>query len=86
MYPLHPSEVTSALENKGATKPCPRCNSLSFNLVGESEISVRSNGEGLLNIDRKHIIPTVVVVCENCGFISHHAKASLGFQTGGLLR
>lgn len=72
--------IKTTLESKKVNKPCPRCGATSFSIAGESEISVKKEGDGLLSVETKMSIPTVVVICDNCGFISHHAKVALGLS------
>ncbi len=80
MFPDRYDAIKATLENKEVSNPCPRCNSTSFSIAGESEISVKKKGGGLLSIETTMSIPTIVVVCDNCGFISHHAKVALGLS------
>jgi ribosomal protein S27AE len=68
--------IVKALEERGATRPCPRCGNSSFELVAgyfkhfiqESLSGVSIGGPS---------IPTVVVVCSRCGWLSEHAVGSL---------
>ena len=78
MYPDRYNEITNALKNKGVDQPCPRCQSSTFTIVGESEISVKQSNSGALSSGSKMSIPTVVIACGNCGFISQYAQVALG--------
>ena len=77
----------AALNSKQVTQPCPRCSSSNFSIVGESEISVVQppppqgmvgRTGGLSGLPTKTIMPTIVVACDNCGYIVQHAQAALG--------
>ena len=78
MYPDKYNEITDALKSKQVNKPCPRCDASTFTVIGESEISVKQPSSGLLSSNVQLSIPTVVLACENCGFISQHAQVALG--------
>lgn len=75
-------EIIDALQGKGVNSPCPRCEAKKFNVVGESEISVKKTRGALrgLSSDTKVTIPTIIVACDNCGFISQHAQSVLGIE------
>ena len=72
-------QITKALHERGATKPCPRCGNDTFTLVDgyflqnvQAELeTIRFGGQ---------TVPSVAVVCMQCGFISHHALALLGLS------
>lgn len=75
-------EIVAALNRKNVSQPCPRCASKNFSVVGESEIPVTlaSTTGGLLSIaaiPMKTTMPIVIISCDNCGFIAHHALAAL---------
>ena len=69
-------ECITALNQKGVRMPCPRCGSAQFSVVGEALIPINDNPR-VFNFDGP-AIPTVMVVCNNCGYLSHHAQAPLG--------
>lgn len=83
------NEIVTALNRKNVSQPCPRCASKNFSVVGESEISVVQPSQqaiptrGLLGFGMAYpptrtTMPTVIITCDNCGYISQHAKAALG--------
>lgn len=66
-----------ALEEKSAKLPCPRCGNAKFFLAdGYFNQSIQENLEGITIGGPS--IPSVGVVCAQCGFISHHALGVLG--------
>lgn len=80
------NEVIAALNKKQVNQPCPRCLSNNFSIVGESEILVArppSEPKGLLaraglsSLPSKITMPIIIVTCDNCGYVSQHAKAAL---------
>ena len=80
------NQVIDALNKKNVNQPCPRCSSNNFSIVGESEITVikpppTQNRLGVLaGLTRppvKTTMPTIIVTCDNCGYVSQHAQASL---------
>lgn len=80
-------EVVRTLREKGALKPCPRCAANNFSIIGESELTVTKQGPqsggllgGLASLGGHMMqitMPTVIITCDNCGYVSQHAKASL---------
>lgn len=79
-------EIVNTLRARGALKPCPRCDFSNFSIIGESEISVKKptpphggllGGLAALGHTVQITLPTIVITCDNCGYVSQHAKASL---------
>lgn len=62
-------QIVSRIRELGATLPCPRCSTMSFTLVQEL------NAAGGLTM-----LPTVILMCNQCGFLSPHALAALGLE------
>ena len=67
--------IVAALKTRGAGS-CPRCQNSQWTVSEYSRIEVqatiaRNSAEGTT-------IPAVMIVCENCGFISQHALQPLG--------
>jgi len=81
------NQVINALNKRNVNQSCPRCSSSNFSVVGESEITVikpppQRKGlgalAGLTQPPVKTTMPTIIVTCDNCGYVSQHAQASLG--------
>jgi len=77
------SKIVTALNKKDVSQPCPRCSSKNFSVIGESEIVVlrptQVQAIGALKPigPVKTIMPTIIVTCDNCGYVAQHAQASL---------
>ena len=70
-------KIIQALANRGANQPCPRCRNQSFTLVdGYFNQPIQTELAGL--IIGGPSIPSVVVVCTKCGYMSQHALGVLG--------
>jgi hypothetical protein len=69
-------KIVSALEKRNV-KPCPRCEHTSFSVVGDSEVPLKIREGSQLPSGSKLRIPTIVLICENCGFISQHSLVAL---------
>ena len=69
-------KIIKVLSSKGVTKGCPRCGQLHFNVVAETSIPINTT-PGVINLGGP-VVPTVIVACNNCGFITHHALGALG--------
>lgn len=76
MDKIKQSQVIEALKAKQVHLPCPRCSQPKFSIVGESIISIQ-NDPNVLSIGGPSI-PTVIVACDNCGYITQHATIPLG--------
>lgn len=77
MKPEEKEKIIKTLENKLAKLPCPRCNNQQFSLVdGYFSQPIQENLGGIVLGGPS--IPSVVVVCNKCGFISQHALGALG--------
>ena len=88
MEPLNLDQVVNQLKNKNALNSCPRCDEYNFSILGESEIVVKKpQGSGLLGslMTAETPIATVMVICNNCGYIAHHALATLSTPSEGVL-
>jgi len=75
-------EIIKALENKGARLPCPRCGNQSFTLLdGYFNQTIQTNLVGIVLGGPS--IPSVVIACSRCGFLSQHALGALGLLPKG---
>lgn len=77
------NKIIDALNDKGVNLPCPRCSTSSFSILGESEMEVKalpSKSGGLLSqaLFSHKTVSTVLLSCDNCGYILQHAQAPLG--------
>ena len=69
-------KVLEALDKAGANLPCPRCGNGHFSLVdGYFNHPIQTSLGGL--VIGGPSVPSVVVVCNQCGFISQHALGAL---------
>ena len=69
--------IIKALTERGARLPCPRCGNQNFTLVdGYFNQPIQTELGGL--VIGGPSIPSVVVVCTRCGFLSQHALGVLG--------
>lgn len=69
-------KVLEALDKAGANLPCPRCGNGQFSLVdGYFNHPIQTSLSGL--VIGGPSVPSVVVVCNQCGFISQHALGAL---------
>jgi len=70
-------EIIKALEERGAKLPCPRCGNNSFNLLdGYFNQTIQTDLKGMVLGGPS--IPSVVVACNRCGYLSQHALGTLG--------
>jgi hypothetical protein len=77
--------VLAALERVGARNPCPRCSNSQFMLLpGYFNQTIQPELAGGLVIGGPSL-PTVVLICSRCGYLSQHALGVLGLlpATGG---
>lgn len=76
------TEITDILTEKGVSMPCPRCGHSRFSIVGESFISIQENPGTMVTGGPS--IPTIIVACDNCGYVTQHAKGPLGLLKGAI--
>lgn len=70
-------EIINSLNKKGVRIHCPMCEHKNFIIAdGYFNHPMQSNLEGVSFGGPS--IPTIAIVCSNCGFISQHALGVLG--------
>ena len=67
--------IVSALKSRGAGG-CPRCDDSQWTVSEYSRIDVQATSER--NDTSGVSIPTVMIVCQHCGFVAQHALQPLG--------
>ena len=70
------NEIIDKLKEKGVEAPCPRCGKERFTIAGNHKIIIQDNPK-LIALTGPYI-PTVIIICDNCGYISEHAIKALG--------
>lgn len=70
------NKVATALQAKIQNMVCPMCHHTKFTLVDGCFANVIQENLPTLSLDGK-FIPTVSIICGNCGFISQHAAGVL---------
>ena len=70
-------KITEVLKSRNALSPCPRCGSSEFLLADGLFTNILQSD---LNSPKLYgrALPTAVIVCKNCGYISQHAIGLLG--------
>jgi predicted nucleic-acid-binding Zn-ribbon protein len=70
-------KIIKVLTERGAMLPCPRCGHRDFTLLdGYFNQVIQEVPEGIVLGGRT--IPSVVVACNRCGYLSQHALGMLG--------
>jgi hypothetical protein len=70
------SELALAMSSKGANKPCNRCGHTHFSILDETLLTIQPLTGGF--VVGGGGVPAVMVVCNNCGNLWHHALGALG--------
>jgi predicted nucleic-acid-binding Zn-ribbon protein len=70
-------KIAAALEERGASLPCPRCGNAHFIIADGFFMNGLQRDFSGFSIGGPSI-PTVVTVCSQCGYISQHAVGILG--------
>ncbi len=70
------NELASALQRKGANKPCDRCGHSQFSIIDETLLTMQPLN-GSFVVGGGGGVPAVVVACNNCGNLWHHALGAL---------
>ena len=78
------NRIAAKLTEKGVRRACPMCGNPSFVLVdGYFSHPIQTDPDAGYSLGGPSI-PTVVIACQNCGFISEHALGILiPGSTGG---
>jgi len=71
-------KVIEILKEKNVILPCPRCSGRNWSIEGFLNQSLQQPMLWQGMVIGGPSIPSAVVVCTNCGFISQHALGSLG--------
>jgi hypothetical protein len=70
-------QIVHRLRELGATLPCPRCGAASFSLVKELSTMPVDPATSAALVDGL-TLPAVLLMCDQCGFLSSHALTVLG--------
>jgi hypothetical protein len=74
----HKNEIIRRLRDKGVRGECPMCGHKNFALAeGYFNHPIQTQLGGGLVLGGP-TIPTVAIICTNCGFTSQHALGALG--------
>lgn len=72
------NKIVEVLKQRNALGDCPRCKHKAFTLLdGYFNQSLQQEVTGNVVIGGS-TVPSVVVVCNNCGYMSQHALGALG--------
>ena len=70
--------IVDKLSEKGVRAPCPMCGNKNFILAdGYFTNTIQSNPKAGFILGGPSI-PTIAIICSNCGFTSQHALGALG--------
>lgn len=69
-------QVIIALEQRGAILPCSRCGKKDFGLSSGFITNLLGDGQNM--VIGGPAIPSIAVICSNCGAMYHHAIGVLG--------
>jgi hypothetical protein len=75
--PRKKQEIMAALNAAGVKMICPSCGIGDFGLLDGFMNHTISDDPETVTLGGRYV-PTVVLVCANCGYLSEHAAASLG--------
>jgi ribosomal protein S27AE len=77
LSPEQRERIIKALQDRGATRDCPRCGNKSFAVLGGYFNHPLQFNLGGLQLGGPSI-PTAVVACTTCGWLAEHALGALG--------
>jgi len=79
MAPMNSEEIIKILESKKAILPCPSCGNDAFTLLdGFFTQEFMGWGSIFTTAGGPRSITYIALVCDNCGFVRHHAIKPLG--------
>ena len=69
--------IIKKLSEKGVRANCPMCGNNHFILADAYFVNILQSQFNSISIGGPNI-PTIAIICSNCGFVSQHAVGSLG--------
>ena len=70
-------KIIKVLDERGAKLPCPRCGNNNFTLLdGYFNQTIQTELKGM--VIGGPSVPSAVVACSRCGYLSQHALGALG--------
>jgi hypothetical protein len=72
-------EIAAALDAHGAKQPCPRCDTNTWVLLDGFLNHSGTDKPGTVVLGGT-TIPTIALICRNCGFLSLHSAVILGVE------
>lgn len=77
MKDIRKEDIIKALKERGVKLPCPRCGNQKFTLLdGYFNQTIQTELKGI--VIGGPSVPTIVVACTRCGYLSQHALGALG--------
>lgn len=70
-------EIIKILKERGAVRSCPRCGKEKFTLTDGYFADVLQTDLNIFRVTGSSV-PSIAVICDNCGYISQHALGALG--------
>lgn len=77
MNPEQKKQLINALEEKIHVISCPMCHEKSFTVADGYAMNQLQDDYRSLVISGEKLVPSVYLICNNCGFISQHALGAL---------
>lgn len=71
--------IMESLQSKGVRLQCPMCGNNNWTLADDLVIGTAFTLGGGMALGGAHI-PMCQLVCNTCGFVSHHAVGALGIK------
>jgi len=78
-------KIIEELKKRGARKTCPMCGNKLFSIAPAYFVNTLQTSVSNLSLGGKSI-PSIPIICTNCGFISQHAIGVLGIMPKEVLK
>jgi hypothetical protein len=83
LSPEQVAKVKTRLAERGVSGPCPRCGQVEFSVISQGLLKPQ-----LMDLPENVLIglalvPSILTICVQCGFLSLHALGTLGFLKDG---
>ncbi len=78
MTPENKDEIVQKLMERIGTLECPMCKKHHFTLVDGYAAHYVQKDLKTFSIGGGNVLPTIIMVCNNCGFVSQYALGALG--------